>query len=117
MKFIVDAQLPRRFCIWLEAAGHDTKHTLDLPLGNRTPDNDILDLAENESRIVITKDDDFVQSYLVTGRPSKLLFVATGNISNDKLEKLIQANLEKIEEAFKEYHFVEIGQDILAIHE
>lgn len=101
----------------MEAAGHDTKHTLDLPLRNRTPDNDILDLAEKETRIVVTKDDDFVQSYLVTGKPAKLLFVATGNISNNELEKLVQANLKKIEEAFEEHHFIEIGQDILAIHE
>jgi predicted nuclease of predicted toxin-antitoxin system len=117
MKFIIDAQLPKRFCTWLEAAGHDTKHTLDLPLGNRTPDNDILELAEKEKRIVVTKDDDFVQSYLVTGKPEQLLFVATGNISNNELEKLLQTNLEKIEKAFEEYHFIEIGKDILAIHE
>jgi predicted nuclease of predicted toxin-antitoxin system len=31
MKFLVDAQLPRRFCGWLTEAGHDALHTLDLP--------------------------------------------------------------------------------------
>lgn len=117
MNFIVDAQLPRRFCDWLAVEGHDAKHTLDLPLRNGTPDNDILDLAEKERRIVITKDDDFVQSYLITGRPSKLLFIATGNISNCVLEKLIQAYLKKIEEAFEDHDFIEIGQDVLVIHE
>jgi len=117
MKFIVDAQLPKRFCGWLTAEGHDAKHTLDLPLRNCTPDNDILDLAEKEGRIVVTKDDDFVQSYMVTGRPPKLLFIATGNISNDELERLIQANLKKIEEAFEEYQFIEIGREVIAIHE
>ena len=50
MNFIVDAQLPRRFCDWLTTEGHDAKHTLDLRLRNRTPDNDILDLAEKEKR-------------------------------------------------------------------
>lgn len=28
MKFLIDAQLPRRFCAWLVAAGHDATHTL-----------------------------------------------------------------------------------------
>ena len=37
MKFIVDAQLPRRLVNELAAAGHEVVHTLDLPLGNRTP--------------------------------------------------------------------------------
>jgi len=31
MKFLIDAQLPRRFVIWLTEAGHDALHTLDLP--------------------------------------------------------------------------------------
>lgn len=39
MKFLLDAQLPRRLVIKMQAAGHDAIHTLDLPLGNRTPDS------------------------------------------------------------------------------
>lgn len=60
MKFLIDAQLPRRFCSWLAAAGHDATHTLDLPQRNRTTDSEILDLAEQENRIVVTKDDDSI---------------------------------------------------------
>ncbi len=110
MKFLVDAQLPRKFCKWLTASGHDAKHTLDLPPGNRTSDNNILDLAEHEDRIVATKDEDFVQSFLVKGRPSRLLLITTGNIGNTKLEELIQLNLAAITEAFDECRFIEIGR-------
>ena len=117
MKFLIDAQLPRRFCIWIAAAGHEAKHTLDLPLRNRTSDNDIVDIAERENRIVVTKDDDFVQSFLVNGRPPRLLLVATGNISNAELEKLIHTNLEAIVSAFENNRFIELGKDLLAIHE
>lgn len=38
MKFLIDAQLPRRLARRLEAAEHDAIHTLDLPAGNRTTD-------------------------------------------------------------------------------
>ncbi len=38
MRFLVDAQLPRRFANWLNEAGHDALHTLDLPRKNLTPD-------------------------------------------------------------------------------
>jgi predicted nuclease of predicted toxin-antitoxin system len=41
MKFLVDAQLPRRMTAWLTAAGCDAVHTLDLPDGNRTTDEQI----------------------------------------------------------------------------
>ncbi|MHB1299748.1 MAG: DUF5615 family PIN-like protein [Burkholderiales bacterium] len=38
MKFLIDAQLPRRFADWLIEAGHNALHTLDLPMKNRTTD-------------------------------------------------------------------------------
>lgn len=117
MRFLVDAQLPRRFCAWLVEAGHDAVHTLDLPLGNRTSDNEILDVAERERRIVVTKDDDFVQSYLVTGRPQGLLLVSTGNISNNKFELIVRAHIGAIAMAFKSASFVELGRESLTVHE
>ena len=46
MNFLVDAQLPRRMTAWLTAAGCDAMHTLDLPVGNRTTDEQINDSAE-----------------------------------------------------------------------
>lgn len=60
MKFLVDAQLPRRLTRWLQAEGHETVHTRDLPTGNRTGDATINELSLREQRVVITKDEDFV---------------------------------------------------------
>lgn len=117
MKFLVDAQLPKRFCAWLIEAGHDATHTLDLPQGNRTPDALLLEIAEREQRIVITKDDDFVQSHLIAGRPGQLLLVSTGNIGNAELEKLLRTNLAAIVQAFETARFVEITRDTLIVHD
>lgn len=117
MRFLVDAQLPKRFCSWIEAAGHDALHTLDLPKRNLTPDDEITSLAEREDRIVITKDDDFVQSFLIFRCPPKLLLVSTGNIGNDELEKLIRSNLGVIAEAFETSCFIEVGRNSMVIHE
>ncbi len=117
MRFLVDAQLPKRFCAWLVESGHDALHTLDLPLGNRTSDSEILDVAEREQRIVVTKDDDFVQSYLVTGRPQGLLLVSTGNIANDDLERIVRGHIRTIAMAFESASFVELGRESLTVHE
>lgn len=46
MKFLVDAQLPRRLAQSLIEAGFEAIHTLDLPLGNRTPDSVPVNAAE-----------------------------------------------------------------------
>lgn len=117
MNFLVDAQLPRRLCAWLREAGHDVRHTLDLPQGNRTPDSVILDIAKRENRVVVTKDDDFVQSYLISGRPEKLLLIATGNIDNAELETLLRANRPAIFNALEQGRFVEINRTALTVHD
>jgi len=77
MKFLVDAQRPRRFASWLKQAEHDALHTLDLPKKNLTPDNELITCAMQDGRIVISKDADFVQSFMVTGEP-QLLLISTG---------------------------------------
>ena len=69
MKFLVDAQLPRRLVYRLQEAGHDAIHTLDLPLGNRSPDRVINEISKLEQRIVITKDADFVNSFTLITNP------------------------------------------------
>lgn len=51
MKFLVDAQLPQRLAKWLNEAGHDTLHTLDLPKKNRTSDNDLVARAMRDNSI------------------------------------------------------------------
>jgi predicted nuclease of predicted toxin-antitoxin system len=116
MKFLVDAQLPRRFASWLNEAGHDALHTLDLPRKNLTPDNDLVARAMRDGRIVVSKDADFVQSFLINGEPP-LLLISTGNITNAELEKLLRANLGGIEAAFASSRFVEITRDALVVHE
>jgi predicted nuclease of predicted toxin-antitoxin system len=65
MRFLVDAQLPRRLAHFLAAAGHDSLHTLDLPRKNRTPDAQISQVADDENRIVVSKDEEFVDAHLL----------------------------------------------------
>ena len=116
MKFLIDAQLPRRLALELSAAGHEAIHTLDLPQGNRTSDEDILSHAAQESRIVITKDSDFVTSFLLRRLPPKLLLISTGNISNDRLSELLRANLSQLESVLTENDFVELSSTAITIH-
>lgn len=54
MKFLVDAQLPRRLVRQLRELGFDAVHTLDLQLGNRTPDSVINEISIQEQYIVVT---------------------------------------------------------------
>jgi predicted nuclease of predicted toxin-antitoxin system len=116
MKFLVDAQLPRHLAASLKWSGHDVLHTLDLPLGNRTPDWRINEISVEEQRIVITKDADFVNSFLLSGVPYKLLLMSTGNVNNQELEGIFAKNLSAIIGALEIYGFVEITRTSLIEH-
>jgi predicted nuclease of predicted toxin-antitoxin system len=117
MKFLVDAQLPKRLCRLLEEAGHEARHTIDLPLANRTPDHQVCDESDREQCVLISKDDDFVITYIGERSPSKLLFDSTGNISNDELCQLFTGFLSEIELALDSGSFVELTRSLLIIHE
>jgi predicted nuclease of predicted toxin-antitoxin system len=65
MKFLIDAQLPRRLTHQLRMAGFETTHTLDLPQGNRITDRSLVTLSLNEQYVIVTKDSDFVESFLL----------------------------------------------------
>jgi predicted nuclease of predicted toxin-antitoxin system len=115
VKFLVYAQLPRRVAGWLAAAGCDAVHTLDLPDGNRTTDQQIIELADREQRAVVTKDADFVDSHLLHARPAKLLLVSTGNISNRALEALMVPLISDIVRELQSHSFLELGRAGLVI--
>ncbi|MGA1199807.1 MAG: DUF5615 family PIN-like protein, partial [Candidatus Latescibacterota bacterium] len=82
MKLLIDAHFPKRLANQLSDIGYDVIHTRDLIKGNRTTDAEMNTMSLQESRIVVTKDSDFVNSFITQGRPYKLLLVSTGNISN-----------------------------------
>ena len=116
MKFLVDAQLPRRLVYRLRDADQDAIHTLDLPLRNRTENEEINELSIRESRIVITKDTNFVNSFLLSGKPRKLLLVSTGNITNAELEDIFVPQIQMIVTAFETYDYLELTRTNLIFH-
>jgi len=116
MRFLVDAHLPRGLARQLQAAGHDALHTLDLPQGNRTLDEEINSISTAEQRIVVTKDSDFVDSFVLRHQPWKLLLVSTGNISNHDLEALFAANLASITNGFATFDYIEVSRTNIILH-
>ena len=116
MKFVVDAQLPAKLSRLLAEAGHDCVHTSQLPEGNRTPDATLADLADDEDRVVVTKDRDFRNSHLLRRSPRRLLTVSTGNVANAELLALFAEHLDTVVDALSEAEHVELGPTGLIVH-
>ncbi|GGF20075.1 DUF5615 family PIN-like protein [Hymenobacter cavernae] len=117
LRLLVDAQLPKRLARWLAAEGGcDCLHTLDLPEANRTSDGAISNLSVQEQRVVISKDADFVNTFLLHGKPYKLLLISTGNITTNELLSLFQQHLPAITNALQQYSYVELTRLQLLVH-
>ena len=115
MKFLVDAHLPPGLCNLLQATGHDTRHTHQLPSQNRTTDAAINSLSVKEKWGGISKDTDFYYSHLLRQEPYKLVLVRTGNIGVRELKDLFARNLPLIEQALENHSLVELDRSAVRV--
>jgi predicted nuclease of predicted toxin-antitoxin system len=65
---------------------------------------------------VITKDSDFVDSFLLLKKPWKLLLISTGNISNKDLEALFAPLIPMIVATFHSHDYAELTRSALIVH-
>ena len=68
-------------------------------------------------KIVVTKDNDFLESFLLNSQPEKLIVVRTGNIPNPILLKIFDNNLELIKSMISRSNLIEITRNEIAEHE
>ena len=115
MKFLLDAQLPRKLSEFLKWKGYDAIHTLELPDKNATKDSEINRISLEEKRVVISKDLDFIESLLISEKPYKLIYIATGNITNKQLLNIFSQNIERIVSYTSEYRLIEITDESIIV--
>jgi predicted nuclease of predicted toxin-antitoxin system len=111
MKFLVDAQLPSSLKRLFVLKGYDCIHTLDLTLKNETSDRIINSISVDEQRILITKDGDFLDSFIVKQEPYKLILVKLGNISKGELLKFFDEKFDEIIEKIKIEQMILLSKD------
>lgn len=84
MNFLVDAQLPPALARWIVSQGHQATHVFDL--GFHTADDPLIwERARNEQAVIISKDEDFVDRWLLSDQPVLLAWIRKGTCSNRAL--------------------------------
>jgi predicted nuclease of predicted toxin-antitoxin system len=116
VRFLIDAQLPAALGQLLQRSGHDAIHVSALPAGNNTIDAEVARVANDDDRVVVTKDRGFRESHLLAGKPRALLLVTTGNIANRELLALFQKHLDAIVDFLSSAALVELAHDRLIAH-
>ena len=115
MKFIVDEQLPGSLVKWLCEQNIDAIHATSLGTGDKISDLEICKKSILEERVVISKDIDFLNRFLLKNEPWKLIYVTTGNISNRDLLSLFQNNFKQLSKMLEHSAVIELNRHNLLI--
>ena len=102
LRFMVDTQLPPSLAEYFRRRGFDATHVVDYPYGALTQDDEIISIATNEKRIVVTKDFDFFNYFLLKDYPPAILLLQLGNIKNRELFVFMGKHLDAIRILFTE---------------
>ncbi|MBI4646512.1 MAG: DUF5615 family PIN-like protein [Bacteroidia bacterium] len=101
LKFIIDTQLPPLLIEFFQWKGYNSIHTTFFQDGHLLKDKQIREIAINEDRIIVTKDEDFIDYYLLKRSPPKILLIETGNISNRDLFIILNKYFSEIIKSFE----------------
>ena len=85
MKFICDVHIPFKLVKFLSNNGFESFHVNSLENKWHTKDSVICQFADNNGLIVVTKDEDFRNSFFLQHTPRKLIRIILDNISNQEL--------------------------------
>lgn len=75
-----------------------------------------MEFSVRENMVVITKDGDFLESFLLKNQPQKLVIVRTGNIKNQELLLIFNNHLLKVVELLTQGNLVEITREEIILH-
>ena len=97
MKFLCDVHISYKVVRHLRSLGYEASHVNEILDRWHTKDQDICAYADENDLIVITKDSDFKNGFLINNTPKKLVKINLGNISTSALIEVISGNLSAIQ--------------------
>ncbi len=112
MKFLCDVHISYKIVNYLRSVGFEATHVNEILDKWHTKDRDICTYADENDLIVLTKDADFKNSFLISNTPGKLIKVNLGNISTSTLIDVIAENLVALQNLDSNGGFmIELDQD------
>ena len=95
MKFLVDNQFPAALARFLNSQGHDAQHVLDLQM-DEASDASIWKFAVSDSRVLVSKDEDFLQFAIRPNAATAFLWVRLPNCRKQPLLAAFERALPSI---------------------
>jgi len=116
MKFLCDVHISFKLVRFRHSSGFEAIHVNDILNKSETKDAEICRYADDNNYVVITKDSDFKDTYLVKRSPQKLIKINLGNIPNNDLIQIFDNHLSYISKLDRKKSFLlEIDRDDLRL--
>ena len=113
MKFICDVHISLKLVKFLSNNGFESFHVNSLENKWHTKDSVICQFADNNGLIVITKDENFRNSFFLQHALRKLIRMILGNIFNQELLTLFEQHLLLIRKLNEDDSFyLELGRSV-----
>lgn len=112
MKFLIDENLSPEVSVIFRNSGLEAYHVNELKAykNQRVKDDQLRHLALFKQYIIVTKDDDFVRSYVSRKVPEKMIFIY-GMDDKPKLLGRIEECLQELVRLIRNYDFIEVNEN------
>lgn len=118
MKVLCDVHIALKVVRFFQKNNVEATHVNGLPNSFYSSDKDICKFADQNDHVVLTKDSDFLDSYLVQQTPFKLIKVNLGNISTPELIAILERHLDFLIAYFeKGGGWIEVSKNRIFVHE
>jgi predicted nuclease of predicted toxin-antitoxin system len=103
MKFLCDVHISLKISKYLKSLGYQSNHVNNILNKWNTTDDQIINYVDQNDLILISKDQDFRDEFLLKSKPKKFIKINLGNTSNNELIKSISSILVQVERLNVEY--------------
>ena len=115
MKVLCDVHISYKVVKFFRDQDLDAIHVNDILDKWFTKDKEIIEFADKNDYIILTKDIDFRNSHFLQNTPKKLIKISLGNISNLALIEILNQNLQNLRKIAKNDSFlVEVDSNFIS---
>ena len=118
MNVLCDVHIALKVVRFFQSKNVKAMHVNDLPDSCYSSDKDICKFADQNNFVVVTKDSDFLDTYLVHQTPKSLIKINLGNVSTSELIAIFERHLDFFITYFeKGSGCIEISKHHVFVHE
>ena len=110
MRLLLDEQFPAHLGHWLRSIGVDAIHIADLKIGLGSADTLVVEAADQQGRVLVTRDKGIMHRHRLHRKPAALVHVVEGNCTNRELRQMFADHLHHLQSVVRYAGLIELNR-------